>query len=399
MNRLLKEMKLRELPDHLIDDYLAGRCSSESEKLVEALRHLPENYLKFLLAPVAEVEPGPDIGSPEEESGLSDTYDQTSVIDPAAGQIWSVKNFLGSDQKLNVLPIAGHQLVFLLTNPNSLSDGIYAPGEPRLHTPDKYVEFLPVSFYTEFANHEDMIFPAENDLLGVEFMIETGVTSLCLEKDLDHYYGTISQEDAEKLLNLYFRTNGMEFEQDLIDDTILGNRRELRGTVYDEFKEIEFENAQIIAEPVEKLRLRLEEQRDRLMERVAAAIRIPVILSLARAQAQRAAAAVNNIDVAAFQPDLVQDIHKDENLLIAVNRYDNLGYYFNIVVASEICDDTFDFRLSNAGNDSLVIERKGRKPGEYFFEFDSEMKTGIYDLTVTSGSTVLFEGSILLEIK
>lgn len=383
MNRLLEEMKLRELPDHLIDDYLAGRCSAESEKLVEALRHLPENYLKFLLAPVAEVEPGPDIGSPEEEFGLSDTYDQTSVTDAAAGQIWSVKNFLGSDQKLDVLPIAGHQLVFLLTNPNSLSDGIFAPDEPRLYTPDKYVEFLPVSFYTEFANHEDMIFPAENDLLGVEFMIETGITSLCLEKDLDHYYGTISQEDAEKLLNLYFRTNGMEFEQGLIDDTILGNRRDARGTVYDEFKEIEFENAQIIAEPVEKLRLRLENTR---------VIRIPYPVKVL-------AAAQEEINVAGEVPDLTISLHEDESLLLQINHYSKLGYYFVLNVASEFCNSEFAFSVEYFSDTPIKLERECPIPRKYHFAFYPEFKDGLYRISIATGGKTLWAKEFVIEME
>lgn len=414
MNLLLKELNLRELPEYLVYNSRTGSNSAAEQDLIEKLRHLPVNEGKFNL-------PLPD---PDEEKRTarikrlqqlaeksrpvpkaktlieSPDTGEDDVVEPAAGQIWSVKRFLGSAHGLDVLPIAKPQYVFLLTNPAPLTED-EAPGSGylRKYIDDRFVEFLPVSIHTEFANQYDVIFPPGNNILGVQFMIETEINSVCLVDDLDRCFGAVTEEEAEKLLNTYFFAHRMGHDPVLYSDTVTGPDTHQEDSVFTEFKEIEYGNAQIIAEPVEKLRLRLEEKHEHLLEIAQGAVRINLILSLIQKQMRRAAAATNNIDVAAAEPDLVQDIHSDENLLIAVNKYDHLGYYFNIVVAREICEDTFDFRVSNAGNDSLVIERKGRKPGEYFFEFDSEMKTGVYDLLITSGSMTLFEAPILLEIE
>ncbi len=410
MNLLLKELNLRELPEYLVYNSRTGSNSASEQELVERLKDLPFNVHKFNI-PFPETDqekrtarikrlqqlaeksrPVPKAETLIESSDTGKDED----IEPAAGQIWSVKRFLGSAHGLDVLPIAKPQYIFLLTNPAPLTED-EAPGSGvlRKYIDDRFVEFLPVSIHTEFANQYDVLFPSGNDILSVGFMVETQINSVCLVQDLDRCFGTVTEEDAEKILNTYFFAHKIGHDPDLYSITDTGTDTYPVDSVFNQYKEIEFGNAQIIAEPVQLFREKLSE----LGYKVAAAVAIHVINRIRETQHLKAAAATNNTDVAASEPDLVQEIHKDENLLIAVNRYDQLGYYFNIVVASEICDDTFDFRLSNAGNDSLVIERKGRKPGEYFFEFDSEMKTGIYDLTVTSGSAVLFEGSILLEIE
>lgn len=414
MNLLLKELKLRELPEYLVFNSRAGSNSAAEQELVERLKNLPENAAKFdlPLPGSSEEKTSARINrfrqlaeqarpEPEEITMIESTEaGEDEGVEPAAGQIWSVKRFIGSFHELDVLPIARPQYIFLLTNPaNLMGEGTAGLQYPRSFTDDRFLEFLPVSIHTEFANQYDVLFPSGNHILGVEFMIETEINSVCLLHDLDRCFGTVTEEEAEKILNTYFFAHKMGHDSELYSVTETGSDTHPVDSVFNQYKEIEFENAQIIAEPVEKLRMRLDEQMAVLQEKLHKAVRINLILSLIQAQTRKAAAATNNVDVAASKPGLVQEIHKDENLLIAVNRYDTLGYYFNIIVASEICDDLFDFKVSNAGNDSLVIERKGRKPGEYFFEFDSEMKSGVYDLSIIAGSMTLFEAPILLEIE
>ncbi len=410
MNLLLKELNLRELPEYLVYNSRTGSNSASEQELVERLKNLPFNADKFNI-PLPETDqekrtarikrlqqlaersrPVPRVESPKD----SPDSGEDEGMEPAAGQIWSVKRFLGSAHRLDVLPIAKPQYIFLLTNPSPITED-EAPGSGvlRKYLDDRFVEFLPVSIHTEFANQYDVFFPSGNDILGVGFMVETQINSVCLVQDLDRCFGTVNEEEAEKILNTYFFAHKMGHDPDLYSITDTGTDTYPVDSVFNQYKEIEFENAQIIAEPVELLQEKLSE----LSIKVAAAVAVNIIHAIQHAQTRKAAAATNNVDVAAYEPDLVQEIHKDENLLIAVNRYDALGYYFNIVVASEICADSFDFKVSNAGNDSLVIERKERKSGEYFFEFDSEMRSGIYDISIISDTNTLFAGSILLEIN
>lgn len=410
MNALLDEMNLRELPSWLVDSYRKGTCTPEEKRIVEELKNLPVNFVKFLTTPEEDSEEGrprnierlmklaeeamvrsgykPEAPFPEPEDAEAE-----NMIEPAAGQIWSVKTFIGESHKLDVLPIAREQYVFLLTNPVNLTEN----QQPvlRKYTDDRFVEVLPVSIHTEFANRYDMIIPEGNDILGVEFMIETEINSRLLARDLDVCHGAISQEEAEKLLNLYFHTHDMEYDYELLGTTNTGEENEESGFPLDEFKQIEFANSQIIAEPVEALEERLAE----LGKRVAAAVMIRVIGKLSEFQHTRVAAAVNNIEVAALEPGEVQEIFNDPNIMISVNRYDQHGYYFNVIVAAEVCKETFDFRVSSLGPEGIAIERTGRKPGEYFFGFDSEMKTGLYKVTLVSGGQTLFDGEIVLEFE
>lgn len=410
MNALLDEMNIREIPSWLVDSYRKGTCTPAEKTLVEKLKNLPVNFVKFLTTPEVETEeakPGnleklmrlaeeakqrtgyiPQAPLPEPV----DTGEETG-IEPGAGQIWSVKTFIGSDHKLDVLPIAREQLVFLLTNPVNLSE-TDSPGL-RSYIDDRFVEFLPVSIHTEFANRHDMIIPEGNDILGVGFMIETEINSRMLVQDLEVCHGSISEEEAEKLLNLYFQTHDMEHDYELLSVTDTGEENEESGFPLDEFKQIEFQNAQVIAEPVEKLAERVAE----LAERKAAAIIVMISSMVHKTQFLRAAAATNNIDVAALEPGEVQEIFNDPNIMITVNRYDQQGYYFNVVVASEVCDGTFDFRVSSVGPEGVAIERTGRKPGEYFFGFDSEMTDGLYAVKLTTGDRLLFESEIFLEFE
>jgi len=410
MNLLLKELNLRELPEYLVYNSRTGSNSASEQELVERLKNLPFNADKFNI-PLPETDQEKRTARikrlqqlaeksravPRAETLIESTDSgEDEGIEPAAGQIWSVKRFLGSAHGLDVLPIAKPQYIFLLTNPAPITED-EAPGSGvlRKYFDDRFVEFLPVSIHTEFANQYDVFFPSGNEILSVGFMVETQINSVCLVQDLDRCFGTVTEEQAEKILNTYFFAHKMGHDPDLYSITDTGTDTYPVDSVFNQYKEIEFENAQIIAEPVELLQEKLSE----LSIKVAAAVAVNIIHAIKQAQTRKAAAATNNVDVAASEPDLVQEIHKDENLLIAVNRYDALGYYFNIIVSSEICNGTFDFKVSNAGNNSLVIERKERKSGEYFFEFDSEMNSGIYDISIISGSDTLFEGAILLEIE
>lgn len=398
MNLPLKELNLRELPEYLVYNSRTGSNSAAEQDLVERLKDLPFNAHKFNI-PLPETDrekqtarikrlqqlaeksrPVPKAETLIESSDAGKDDD----IEPAAGQIWSVKRFLGSAHGLDVLPIARPQYIFLLTNPASLTeDGAPGSGFLRKYTDDRFVEFLPVSIHTEFANQYDVFFPPGNQILGVGFMVETQINSVCLVQDLDRCFGTVTEEEAEKILNTYFFAHQMGHDPDLYSATNTGTDTYPVDSVFNQYKEIEFENAQIVSEPVEKLRLRLENTR---------VIRIPYPVKVL-------AAAQEEINVAGETPDLTIPLHEDENLLLQINHYPKLGYYFVVNLASEFCNSEFAFSVEYFSDTPIKLERECPIPRKYHFAFYPEFKDGLYRISIAAGGKTLWAKEFVIEME
>lgn len=401
MKQLLNNTALRELPEYLIDDYIAGRVSDNERKLVEALINLPVNREKFKraqettpsevseerIARLMKAASNNPVPHPSEKDDITVTSGDVKV---EAGQIWSIQQFLeGVKRNKEFLPIAQTQYVFILTNPTSLSEMM--PEEKaglKLHIDDEFVEYLPVSLHTEFANQHDMIIPEGNPILGVEFMIETEINSTTLCKNLEECFGKLPEEDAEQLLNLYFFTHKMGHDNVLLGETETGTHRYDADSIIVDYKKIEFENSQIISEPVDDMRGYLE-----------AIPRVRMAMDEYTNQFKKLAASTKEINVARLVPVTSEILHGDNNISVAINRYEEVGYYFNVVVASEVCPDTFRFIVSNRADVSKSLVLAGNKPGEHFFSFYKEFSSGIYDVTIETEAGVILSSEFMIELE
>jgi len=396
MNPMLINKALRELPEYMIQDYLNGRASESERKIVESLMHLPENEGKIKSAS-ENLLPPPDASRIERMMNLAKEYGVPATVDlpespdvkVEAGQIWSVKQIITGKPGSSYLPIAQSQYIFILTNPVPLSEALeISAGFTRLYFDDEFVEYLPVSINTELANQHDMIIPAENSILGVEFMIQTEINSTTLCMNLDNCFGKLSEEETEKLLNLYFYTQKMGHDFELLGATETGTGHYSRQSSIVEYKKIEFENSLIIAEPV-----------DDLIEYFNSLTMIHVSKEAVTGHYLTKAAATNNIDVAKLKYETSQTLYQDKNVLMAVNYYKEKGYYFNVVVANEVCDGNFKISVANrtAGSKTLVLS--DNPPGEYFFSFYNEFVSGVYEVTIETGDKVLLKKDFILQMN
>lgn len=396
MNPVLTNTTLRELPEYLIQDYLNGKASESEIKIVESLMNLPENREKIKFAS-ENLLTKPEASRVERLMSVAKTYSvpasrdlpEDKDVEVTAGQIWSVSTFLDGAPGSSYLPIAQTQYVFILTNPTSLSEVMEKQsGGPKLQLDDEFVEYLPVSMHTELANQYDMIIPAENSILGVEFMIETEINSTTLCSNLENCFGALNEEETEKLLNLYFFTQKMGHDYELLSDTQTGTEHYTPDSARVEYKKIEFQNSHIISEPVDDMVEYLE------------GLKIVVIShEIFKSQLNRLAAATTKKEVEGFVPSKTVILYKDNNIFIAVNEYKNVGYFFNVIVAADICPGEFTFRVVNKAESTIALERKDNAPDEHFFPFYEDFKSGIFDFTIICGDKEIFSGEFLLALE
>jgi len=396
MNLPPNQLNLRELPESLVADYRTGSCTQEEKELVEQLKHLPENTGKFNASLPMIDEDSRKIRVnklmalanstlAKRKSGPTVRYkvDDNEEIEAAAGQLWSVKQFLGSKSGKYILPIAKPQYVFLLTNPSSLAS-VEEPGHGvlRKYIDDSFIEFLPVTLHTEFANQYDVKFPAGNQILGVEFMVETEINSVCLVSDLDRCFGAVSDIDAEKILNTHFFANKMGYDADLYNQTDTGTDTYSPGSIFTIFKEIEFANSQIIAEPVDALLETISTTEIITFKKIA----VPLAASHLR------------IEIASVDPDSIILLYEDENLRISVNQYSSYGNYFVVNVAKELCMGQFTFCIENLTDTSIKLDHECPVPKEYFFPFYAGFKNGLYSFGIFCDGEEIWQHNFVIEM-
>ena len=395
MNPVLTNTTLRELPEYLIQDYLNGRASETERKIVESLMNLPENSEKLKFAS-ENLLTKPGDSRVERLMSIAQMYSvpasrelhEDQDVEPAAGQIWSISQFLNGAPRNSYLPIAQTQYIFILTNPVSLSEVLEKqPTGLRLAVDDQFVEYLPVSMHTEFANQYDLIFPSENSILDVEFMIMTEINSTTLCSNLANYFGTLNEEETEKLLNLYFYTQKMGHDYELLSNTLTGSEHYNPESSIVEYKKIEFQNSQIISEPVEDMMAYLE------------GLGVVVVSKqIYDRQKYSLAASTVTVMVADIEPEERYFLYRDTRISIAVNEYKEHGYYFNVVVTKEACPALFTFKVTSRSENKMVLEIPENKPDEYFFSFYKDFKSGIFTIEITSVGKELLSADFSITI-
>jgi len=212
----------------------------ESDKSAEKYKN---NYKKFLEFVNKYHKPDPDF--------LVEAHKLNDITEPKAGQIWLTKAI----PKLAYYefdPVAFPKYVYILTNPQP-----YQPldnqDEVKVYKEYFTMLVLPISIDTEYATHEDYIIESGNNILTVEFMIETWLETNMLVCNLEKCIGGLSPNQIDELLNVYFAANSMDYDKNIYNKAKKGKFHDKDyGDIY-EFRRIEEDNIQYLYEPVEKL--------------------------------------------------------------------------------------------------------------------------------------------------
>lgn len=212
----------------------------ESDKYSEKYKN---EYNKFLKLVKKYHKPDPDF--------LVESHRLNDITEPTAGQIWLTKaipHLAGYEFD----PVSIPKYVYILSNPQP-----YQPLDEQDEV-KAYKEYftmlvLPVSIDTEFATHEDYIIESGNNILSIEFMIETWLETNMLVCNLEKCIGELIPNQIDELLNVYFAANSMDYDKDIYNKAKKGKFHDKDyGDIY-EFRRIEEENIQYLFEPVNKL--------------------------------------------------------------------------------------------------------------------------------------------------
>jgi hypothetical protein len=266
------ELNVKYLSESRILRYLRNESSNEEKIIVEKLRSLDINwenyslikemyakgefnksdessekykndYNKFIELVKNHHKPDPDI--------LTEFQRLKNITEPKAGQIWLTKAIplLGGYE---FEPVALPKYVYILTNPQPYQA---LDEQDKVKTIEEYftIFVLPVSLNTEFATHEDYIINPGNNILSIEFMIETWLETNMIVCNLEKCIGVLNDNQIDELLNVYFASNVMEYDKEIYKRAKRGNFHDKDyGDIY-EFQHIEEENVEYLYKPVEKL--------------------------------------------------------------------------------------------------------------------------------------------------
>ena len=106
---------------------------------------------------------------------------------------------------------------------------------------------LPVSFETQFALSEDVIFGGSEYL--PEFMIETRLEFNAIVGNLEKYVFSLDEKQIQQMMNVYFKSHEMEYNKKIYNRCTVGEMTR-SGILY---KEIEEKNLDYLRNPVIRL--------------------------------------------------------------------------------------------------------------------------------------------------
>lgn len=237
-------MNIRYIDDFVIEKYLQGKATVEEVKIIRALKDLDENrdrFNRFL----------DEYGTLPLYSNLIEEVKANSQSEIRAGQIWRVKRIPDNIVKKGILPVAQWSYIYLLTSPEPPfieGDDDFLEYYPEYHT----FYFLPISLNIEFATNRDIIFSPNNELLGLPFMIITDCEMMSFSANLDLLMGLVPEAENEKILNMYFKYSGMEYDEVLLKETQTGRFHDLDfGDIYD-YRGIVQANFEYLQESIEE---------------------------------------------------------------------------------------------------------------------------------------------------
>ncbi len=219
-----EELNNKYLTDEILEDYFLGQATDEEKFIIESLKDIEENRSRFS----AGEELYKNINLIPLSSAKKIKISNLSQIEihrheARAGEIWRVKRIPAAplnDKK--ILPAATYNFIYLLTSPEAAetgNDSDLSKEYPELFS----LSFLPISFDIQFATHKDILFPANNDILGLPFMIMTDIEKNTIVANLDKKIGSLEKEKDNEVLNVYFKTNKMKYDDSVLERTSVGN--------------------------------------------------------------------------------------------------------------------------------------------------------------------------------
>lgn len=258
------ELNIKFLPESMILRYLRNESSENERFIVEKLMTKDYNHENFLTLKDLLMKKKFKKKLPSKKEYLKflnlvkmhhaadkGAVSKNKKVEPCAGQIWTTKAIPRLDP-YKFEPVVFPKDVYILTDPQPyqlLDEEDYVVDYKELYT----MLVLPISLDTEFATHKDYIIPSPNDLIGVEFMIESWLETNMIVCNLEKYVGALSESQLNELLNVYYASNGLEYDKNVFEKAAKGKFHDKDfGDIY-EFQKIEEENIGYLYEPVNKL--------------------------------------------------------------------------------------------------------------------------------------------------
>jgi len=258
MNEKLREKYWNKiLPRFLIENILYGNDLDDEEKFIyDSLKHYPINENN-----IEEIKNESDQKinkfsfSDKQKRLFTDRVFPNITLDTEtpilkAGQIWSVHRILPkvcNEEKIE--PVAETSYLYLLSTPETY---IFTAEDKEVEC--KVFLFLPISFAIEYATHKDIII--NESMIGVDkFMVHCSLESSSFTTVLDKYMGTLSEEIIKKLLNMYYFSQGMEWDEELYFNTEKGSLELDSGRIKLEYQKIQRENFNYLNEQIKFLEM------------------------------------------------------------------------------------------------------------------------------------------------
>jgi hypothetical protein len=255
------------LSDDLIENVLTHAANKDELYIFNKLKEIPLNKEKINKIseylnqnPVAKVDYGEQL-----DASSNNIYEKIKSLNvtkikkaeqsksPKAGDIWLTKRIPKYPYGNEFEPVCEAKNIFLLTDPIPyVSDN--SDEEINKSYKECYVVLaLPISFDTKFATEEDYVVKENNSILGISFMIETGLEFNALSGNLEKFIGRLSESEQIELMNLYFKTNKMDYDKTLIPNDKIGKPVFNENSIEYLYKKIENENIKYLEEPVNML--------------------------------------------------------------------------------------------------------------------------------------------------
>lgn len=403
-----KNQNLRIVDEITLHDYIKGTLDPVNRKRVEKLlsleenrRNLEETKLIFSVAPLEGVVSEKD--SPYAGTGSNEVDNSAAVrirllkervgaskaaqkgarkildsIEPAAGQIWSVKKEIEGFDKTSLLPLATSPMIYLLTNPETL---FFEDNDTQecidMYKEYSFVEFLPVSLNVEYATNSSIILDGEDSPVGLPVAIETLVCSSVTLPNLSKCLGELNQENIDKLLNLYAFSIGADYDVELYENTQTGSDTWDEESEIAEFLEVQSENAAILSETVDSVYNNF----------VINTIRLDrPVLELTEAMT------ASSVDgpVPAQMPDAETVICDEEKIVLRLEKYNDSGYFIYLAFSGFTGGENHKLVLKSL-KDERYIESINLNPQSFSrFRLPAGLKAGFYEIAIYENDEKLF---------
>lgn len=253
---MIKESWIRYLTDFQISSYKSGNISKEETIIVEKLMSLPANKTRFEEFKVVQsdsinLEEGIERLKELAQKGEKLVLNKKETnVELRAGQIWKLKRVPLLPSVDKILPYAQDTFVMLMSKPFPyVSDYVEEDISKEIH--EAYLlNAVLISFDTHFAIENDVIFRDNNDYLGISFMVQTELEFHIIQTNLDYFVCELNHEDKMKVLEVYLKANGFDYNEEITSSVDVGKNIESKEDYEYLYKMIQMDNSKLLSEPV-----------------------------------------------------------------------------------------------------------------------------------------------------